>query len=141
MSEVHKKYLNEVKHNVNTWYPDICWDDSVTRIPRIYNRKKWAEPDLVGKDSKGSIVIVEAKNKIGDHPNDRIRESVGQVLDCAITYMKYYRPKTVSEDYSKHLRLFIITREFLQPIEDICEFLRAQNINIEHKVVKMLQKH
>ncbi len=135
MSEVHDKYLNEVKYNINRWYPDICWDDSVTHIPRTYNSRKHVKPDLVGKDSKGSIVIVEVKNKIGDHPNDRIRESVGQVLDCAIGYMKYYKHKTVSKDYSKHLRLFIITKQFLQPIEDICEFLRAQNIKIAYKVV------
>ena len=88
-------------------------------------------PDLLGKDSDGTPVIVEIKIGVPG------RASVGQILEYADAYWRTDFPnqpisptmKIVSEG---RLRLFIIGTDFSPSVDGICEYLRANRINIHH---------
>ena len=104
-------------------------------------------PDLIGTDSEGNIVIVEVKTGLlrwkekadGSYDlknkNDPVRESVGQILDYARAKIRemYPNSKPTSEELSsltKKLRLFIVGDDYSLAVEEICELLRSNGINI-----------
>ena len=104
-------------------------------------------PDLIGTDSEGNIVIVEVKTgllnwktDVGDtydlkNNNNPVRESVGQILDyaCAKIRDMYPNSKPTPEkllSLTKKLRLFIVGDDYSLAVEEICELLRSNGINI-----------
>ena len=112
---------------------------------RIESQKIY--PDLIGTDSEGNIIIVEVKTgllrwkpDVGDtydlqNSNAAVRESVGQILDYARAKIRamYPNSKPTTEELSrltKKLRLFIVGDDYSLAVEEICELLRSNGINI-----------
>lgn len=130
MTEKENRLLARVKAYFGN---EVEWCDDTKLVSA---RGTMLKPDLVGKDSNGLHVIVEIKNNPSatakDHATnkrDGERESIGQILDYATAYME-------QNDVSiKDLRLFIIGDYFSETVDKICQFLRDQGINIEHKYI------
>lgn len=83
-------------------------------------------PDLMGRDTNLNLVIVEMKLFKGNPTNDldAIHKSVGQILDYA----------TASEEVSP--RLYVVVHPVASPkLEEICQFLRTNGIDIQQKAV------
>ena len=127
-------FQNWIKdHPRRVFSEEIYWD---------MNRRLWGAradifPDLLGKDSDGIPVIVEVK--IGK-PS---RGTVGQILEYAYAYLQRFFPKqpidrTMKMASEGSLRLFIIGTDFSPPVDGICEYLRANGINIRHLCYKYL---
>ena len=129
-----KEFENWIRdHPRRVFSEEIYWDTE---------RRLWGEygpvyPDLLGKDSNGIPVIVEVK--IGE-PS---RHAVGQVLEYAYAYLRTFFPnqpinRTMRSASKGKLRLFIIGTDFSPPVDSICEYLRANRINIRHLCYKYL---
>ena len=152
MSNYHDDLVRSVKNSPETY----LGDDSIklemgvvlpgAKAPdRIESQKVY--PDLIGTDSEGNIVIVEVKTgllrwkpDVGDtydlqNRNAAVRESVGQILDYARAKIRAMcsNSKPTTEELSsltKKLRLFIVGDDYSIAVEDICELLRSNGINI-----------
>ena len=86
-------------------------------------------PDLMGTDAQGRTVIVEVKTDFDDDSTRRrnaIHKSVGQILNYAAEYAHTYHKA------SENLRLFIVGATIVPQLQQICQFLREHNINIQH---------
>ena len=132
--ENERAFKNWIKdHPRRVFSEEIYWD---------MDRRLWGErgdifPDLLGKDSDGIPVIVEVK--LGE-PS---RGAVGQILEYAYAYLQTFFPaqpinKTMKIASGGALRLFIIGTDFSPPVDGICEYLRANRINIRHLCYKYL---
>ena len=152
MSNYHYELVCRVKDSPET----ILGDESIelemgVELPgakapdRIESQKVY--PDLIGMDSEGNIVIVEVKTRVlrwkpdvGDsydlqNNNAAVRESVGQILDYARAKIRaiYPNSKPTTEELSsltKKFRLFIVGDDYSLAVEEICELLRSNGINI-----------
>lgn len=134
-SEKHEKLVSYVKENSNKLFGEDFDLDNSVKLKGQYSKDIC--PDLVGKDSKNLIIIIEIKTEFdsdADSTNkrDAAHKSVGQVLNYAYAYMEQRKPWVELKDYSKHLRLFIVGKECLKTVEDICHLLRMHGINIRH---------
>ena len=136
----HKQLASDVKDNSQKLFgKKICWVDPPPKLKALTRHKS---PNLVGKDSNGNIIIVEVKTEF-DSANttnklDGMDKSVGQVLRYAYAYIeelicenKKPSDEKLKEELKK-FRLFIVGREHLQRLEDICQLLQAHCINIHH---------
>ena len=126
--EDEREFKNWIKDHSQRFFSEkIYWDTS----PRLRGASGHIYPDLLGKDSDGTPVIVEIKMGVPG------RDSVGQILEYAAAYWRTDFPnqpisptmKIVSEG---RLRLFIIGTDFSRPVDRICEYLRVNRINIHH---------
>ena len=152
MSNYHDELVCRVKDSPET----ILDDESIelkmgVKLPGaetpdgIESQKVY--PDLIGTDSEGNIVIVEVKTgllrwkpDVDDsydlkNKNHAVRESVGQILDYARAKIRdmYPNSKPTTEELSsltKKLRLFIVGDDYSIAVEEICELLRSNGINI-----------
>ena len=139
-----KNWIRDNSHLV--FGEEIRWIASPTLMGENGNPMP---PDLIGRDANGKIVIVEVKLEfdLGDSPSNRYdlpRKSVGQVLHYAHAYMRGITDRhdleftddmmRISSEYV--MRLFIVSKDFSQTVENICSFLRAHGINIQHLNVK-----
>ena len=152
MSNYHYKLVCSVKDSAKA----LLGDESIelemgvvlpgAETPDTVERQK-VYPDLIGTDAEDNIVIVEVKTgllrwdpDVDDsynfkNNNDAVRESVGQILDYARAKIRDMYPdsKPTAEELSnltKKLRLFIVGDEYSLAVEDICELLRSNGINI-----------
>lgn len=89
--------------------------------------------DLIGRDSQGNIVIVEVKPRLlkedFKHYNAEICHGVGQVLQSACAKIRqrtarFNSSPTALSDFTKQLRLFIVSPDDSQELQEICEMLR-----------------
>lgn len=126
--EDERAFQNWIKGHTRRFFSEkIDWDTFST----LQGKSGPIYPDLFGKDSDGIPVIVEVKMGA---PN---RGSVGQILEYAYAYWQTFFPnqpingnmETASEG---KLRLFIIGTRFSPHVNGICEYLRANHINIRH---------
>lgn len=136
----HDQLASDVKDNSQKLFGEqICWIDPPPKLKALTHRKP---PDLVGKASNGNIIIVEVKTEFdnADKTNklDGMDKSVGQVLRYAYAYIEELicqdqKPSDEKlKEELKKFRLFIVGREHLQRLEDICQLLQAHCINIRH---------
>ena len=149
MSNYHDKLVRSVKDS-----PGILGDESIklkmgvvlpgAKSPDGTGSQK-VYPDLIGTDSEDNIVIVEVKTgllrwkpDVDDkydlqNINDAVRESVGQILDYARAKIRDMSPNPTAEELSsltKKLRLFIVGDDYSVAVEEICELLHSNGINI-----------
>ena len=85
-------------------------------------------------------VIAEVKLDYLDHT--LVRQSIGQILQYVCAYIRGMRGHFIPDsqklsdvtlrDASKILRLFIVGTDPSQPVENICQFLRAHGINLRY---------
>ncbi len=152
MSNYHDDLVRSIKDSPRTYLGDesIKLETGVVlpgaEAPDSIERQK-VKPDLIGTDSEGNIVIVEVKTgllnwkpDVGDsydlkNNNHPVRESVGQILDYARAKIRdmYPNSKPTTEELSsltKKLRLFIVGDDYSLAVEEICEMLRSNGINI-----------
>ena len=152
MSNYHDDLVRSIKDSPGTYLGDesIKLEMGVVlpaaEAPDSIERQK-VKPDLIGTDSEGNIVIVEVKTgllnwkpDVGDsydlkNKNHPVRESVGQILDYARAKIRdmYPNSKPTTEELSsltKKLRLFIVGDDYSIAVEEICELLRSNSINI-----------
>lgn len=140
------RYIRD--HTTEIFGAEIRWKDDLRNLPggsgRIF-------ADLVGVDENQTAIIVEVKllqprsDRRDNYRNNSARQAVGQVLHYASGYI--YEavnafPQHVNrrsdvdptdEDLNQTpLRLFIVGDAFSQPVENMCQFLRAYGINIQH---------
>ena len=139
-----KRYLGDesIKLEMGVVLPGAEAPDSTERQKVL--------PDLIGTDSEGNIVIVEVKtgllnwkSDVGDtydlkNKNNPVRESVGQILDYARAKIRdmYPNSKPTPEELSsltKKLRLFIVGDDYSIAVEEICELLGSNGINIHFR--------
>ena len=102
-------------------------------------------PDWIGTDSNGNVVIVDMKVLSGNTVRDRneVLRSVGQMLDYATGYARKHTSSNIEDlsdpslrDVGKSTRLYIVVHPVISPtLEDICQLLRANGINIYQRVV------
>ena len=143
MSKKHKCLVSFVKSNANTIFQEdgfqlqenVNLASSENRAGNVMSVK----PDLIGRDSQGNIVIVEVKpcllKEDFRHYNTEICRGVGQVLQSACAKIRQHTgglnsSPTALSDFIKHLRLFIVSPDDSQELEDICEMLRFTGWNI-----------
>ena len=113
--ENEKAFENWIKYRSQRFFSEkIDWDISTM----LHGESGPIYPDLLGKDSDGTPVIVEVKMGVPD------RTSVGQILEYAYAYWRRNR--------RRKLRLFIIGTRFSPSVDGICEYLRTNRINIRH---------
>ena len=121
-------FQNWIKGHTRRFFGEkIDWDT---------DRRLWGErgdifPDLLGKDSDGIPVIVEVKMGAPS------RGAVGQILEYAYAYLRTFFPNqpingTMKIASKGRLRLFIVGTHFSSHVDGICEYLRANRINIRH---------
>ena len=155
MSNYHDELVRSVKDSPGTYLGDesIKLEMGVelpgADAPDGIERQK-VKPDLIGTDSEGNIVIVEVKTgllrwkpDVGDsydlrNKNNAVRESVGQILDYARAKIRamYPNSKPTTEELSsltKKLRLFIVGDDYSIAVEEICELLRSNGVNIHFR--------
>ena len=124
-----------IKENTSLVFGEkVCWK-SVKSIGLRSMQDTLIIPDLVGTDSQGSLIIVEVKFKF-NFPNDRDylrrdveKRAIGQILLYACAYMRD-NPSTQIP------RLFIVSIDFSEDVEYICEILRSKGFNICHLAIK-----
>lgn len=92
-------------------------------------------PDLVGTDSQGHPVIVEVKFKF-NFPSDKDylrrdveKRAIGQILLYACAYMRDNLSTQI-------LRLFIVSIDFSEDVEYVCEILRSKGFDICYLAVE-----
>lgn len=108
---------------------EINWDidQKLPGAPTLLGRKYRNRcPDLMGRDPKHNLIIVEMKLFKDDSANDldAIHKSVGQILDYA----------TASKKVSP--RLYLVVHPVTSPkLEEICQFLRGNGISIKQIAV------
>lgn len=152
MSNYHDRLVCQAKYSVKTFLGDesIEWEMGVVlpgaKAPDRSESQK-VYPDLIGTDSEGNIIIVEVKTgllrwkpDVGNrydlqNRNAAVRESVGQILDYARAKIRDMFPNSrlTAEELSsltKKLRLFIVGNYYSPAVEEICELLRSNDINI-----------
>ena len=152
MSNYHYKLVCSVKESPKTYLGDESIQLKMgvelpgAETPDSIERQK-VYPDLIGTDSEGNIVIVEVKTgllkwkeDVDDsydlkNKNAAVRESVGQILDYARAKIRgmYPNSKPTTQELSsltKKLRLFIVGDDYSLAVEEICELLRSNGINI-----------
>ena len=155
MSNYHDDLVRSIKDSPKRYLGDesIKLEIGVVlpgaEAPDIIERQK-VYPDLIGTDSEGNIVIVEVKTGLLrwkpeaddgydlQNINAAVRESVGQILDYARAKIRdmYPNSKPTPEDLSrltKKLRLFIVGDDYSIAVEEICELLRSNGINIHFR--------
>ena len=155
MSNYHDKFVRSVKDLPGAFLGDESIELKMgvvlpgAEAPDSFGSQK-VYPDLIGTDSEGNIVIVEVKTgllrrkpDVGDsydlqNNNDAVRESVGQILDYARAKIRALCPnsKPTTEELSsltKKLRLFIVGDDYSIAVEEICELLRSNGINIHFR--------
>ncbi len=126
--EDEKAFENWIKNHSRRFFSEeIYWDIS----PMLQGESGPIYPDLLGKDSDGTPVIVEVKMGCPG------RASVGQILEYAYAYWRTDFPnqsisRTIKIASEGRLRLFIIGTDFSPFVDGICEYLRANRINIRH---------
>ena len=143
MSSEHDRLVRYVKSHAN----DIFGEDGFhlqenVALPASENRAgnvMPVKPDLIGRDSQGNIVIVEVKPRLlkedFKHYNAEICRGVGQVLQSACAKIRqratgFNSSPTALSDFTKQLRLFIVSPDASQELQDICEMLRSMGLNI-----------
>lgn len=126
---------------------DIEWHDSWRNLPGDSGSSIRA--DLVGKGNNYDVIAeVKLLRPHSDRKYDLAREAVGQVLHYAFAFtqklvetsplLSFHKPNIVKDviaeekALSYNLRLFIVGEEFSQPVENICQLLRAYGIDITH---------
>ncbi len=104
-------------------------------------------PDIIGSDKTGNPIIAEIKllkKRKDASVYWPMRESIGQVIDYAYGYARLIA-KTPPSDTNlqntiKVLRLFIVTEVYAESIENMCQLLRVQGINIEYISIERLRQ-
>lgn len=120
--EDEKAFENWIKYHSRRFFSEkIYWDISTI----LQGESGPIYPDLLGKDSDGTPVIVEVKMGVPD------RASVGQILEYAYAYWRTDFPNQ-SINRRRKLRLFIIGTHFSPSVDGICEYLRTNRIDIRH---------
>ena len=134
----HRELQKYVRENTSVVFgQEIQWKDSWQQLP---GENGTMRADLVG-ETADSLVIVEVKMLKDDHTYyDQARESIGQVLHylyasiCQVINDRS-QTKPTEEQLKKFAlahRLFIVGARYSRTVENMCEFLRAHGINIQH---------
>ena len=152
MSNYHDDLVRSIKDSPGTYLGDKSIELEMgvvlpgAEAPDIIVRQN-VYPDLIGTDSEGNIIIVEVKTGLLKRKpeaedgynlqniNAAVRESVGQILDYARAKIRDMcsNSKPTPEELSnltKKLRLFIVGDDYSIAVEEICELLRSNGINI-----------
>ncbi len=136
-----KDYIRENTHDI--FREEIRWVRK--NLPGETSR---LSPDLIGYDTNGTFVIVEAKLVYSQTSSPRNqyakpRESVGQILHYAAAcaeerlnaeHLCDFGEEAVREAV-KDVRFFIVTETLHHSLEKMCHFLGAYGINIEYLAV------
>lgn len=118
-----------IKKNTHLVFGEkICWK-KVKSIGLCSMQGTPIIPDLVGTDSKGHPVIVEIKFKF-NFPSDRDylrrdveKRAIGQIILYACAYMREHEAISMP-------RLFIVSIDFSEDVEYVCEILRSKGFDI-----------
>ena len=134
----HRELQKYVQENTSVVFgEEIQWKDSWHQLP---GENGTMRADLVG-ETADSIVIVEVKMLKNDHTYyDQARESIGQVLHYLYASIcEVIKDRNQTEPTEEQLkkfalahRLFIVGARYSRTVENMCEFLRAHGINIQH---------
>ena len=134
----HRELQKYVRENTAVVFgEEIQWRDSWQQLP---GENGTMRADLVG-EAADSLVIVEVKILKDDNTYyDQARESIGQVLHYL--YASIYESVNdgnQTEPTKKQLKefdlahhLFIVGARYSRTVENMCKFLRAHGINIQH---------
>ena len=147
--------VSYIRRNTRSIFGEaIQWQDDMRKLPGDRAAGTWIYADLVGKDTNNKTVIAEVKllRPTSERKYDLAREAVGQVLHYAHAYVYYQvntnqrprgsnpfviiHPSTKQFRVQLHnTRLFVVSEDASQPVQDICQVLSAYDINIEHLYV------
>ena len=124
-----------IKENTSLVFGEkICWK-SVKSVGLRSMQGTPIIPDLIGTDAQGHPIIVEIKFKF-NFPSDKDylrrdveKRAIGQILSYACAYMRD-NPST------RILRLFIVSIDFSEDVEYICEILRSKGFDLQHIAIE-----
>ena len=123
-----------IEENISLVFGEkIDWE--IESEPLTNMRGATIKPDFVGEDSAGRCVIVEIKFKF-DFPGDKDhlrsdpeKAAIGQILKYASAYMRD-NPSTQKP------RLFIVSIDFSEDVDAVCQFLCSKGIDLQHIAIK-----